>query len=634
MGLFDNFALPTPTQYISTYAGQPLEETAALGQELKESYWRGLEGVSAYNVMRNNIDVLDVDQEMKDAILDKSYEGLKKYAERGDYENAVPAVMQATQMVSGNRRLKEAMQAKKQLTEFSNELEKRFTDGKIERWQYDLARQRLGGYKGVAEGDSVSNYMRQPSKPVDIRKLMQDGASKVRAETIRENPIWNDQLGKFEIKETKTYDPEELDAAIASSIGNPATQEYIAEMREAYGDAVVDDMIQQHRVSVIRAMHSTDPSVQYVEPGKRAGKGAPGTGGAIGPPGTHEAMPLLKKEGVDYVQAGEDIEFDWNTSFEERAKMREQMNKSGGGFWNNVSNSISAWWNDVPTDEEIESFNKIADTTQNFFDIPDETWNGYTPEQREEKMKEYINGAGKHQTQLNIVPVNVNEEISNRKLPDTADGYSAAKIGDEIVKDIERNYQSRAFYSLDEQDIVTDISDDDALSKAFAGEKGYSMTVLGNADPKNMFTSASENPAMASSYIVKVETPDGPKNYMVSKDAGYQKAPSSAMRSYPKARGVTNEQYNNKVSEIFSTFPAPAYTDTYEDPNGVSFVGERDKDNMSSIIISDLKIKGQSIDLQQIANALGLPYDEQEGKLYGANDEIVAQMVINLGLTN
>ena len=58
MGLYDNFILPSSGQYLSTYAGMPIAETAALGEQIGQDYKEGVRGISAYNVMRDNAEVL------------------------------------------------------------------------------------------------------------------------------------------------------------------------------------------------------------------------------------------------------------------------------------------------------------------------------------------------------------------------------------------------------------------------------------------------------------------------------------------------------------------------------------------------------------------------------------------------
>lgn len=629
MGAYDQL-LPSSGQYISTYAGSAIEETAALGDVLTKNFERGMQGVSAYNVMRNNVDVLDADESMKDKIFDESYKGLEEYAKRGDYENAIPAIINATTMVSGDKNLKDAMAAKVAVGKFKERLDKRLDSGDIEKWQYDNAISRLSDYQGIASDDAISNHTGQPAKAVDIRSLMEDAAKTVRPETVRGKPKWNSQLGKYEITEVKTYDPVELRGAMGNSLNNPAAQEYLNEMRSVYGDEFVQDMIMENEGAIGSAMYNVDPSVSYQTPSKFAG-GAPGGSGGGGGGGTLNVLPIGKEEGVDYIQAGEDIEWDRNVTFEDRAAMRDKINKNSGGFWNNLGNSLNAMWNDIPTNEEIESYNKISDSARNYNDIPQATWDAYSSEQREELTKEYVNGAGKFQHQLNITSVDAASEIKSRNLPDTADGWSNAKIGAEIAKDIKNNSQSRVFYDLKEQEVVEQ-GKDDSLSKALAGEKGYNMTVLGDADARNMYGFSAENKSLSSSYVIKVDTPEGTKNYMVSKDERYQRSSSASLP------GVSNREYNTKVSEIFNTFPAPSYTDSYEDDNGVSFTGERSKENMNIVVISNLKNKDGDVNLEVLAKQINagldtpiVHYNPDTGELYGFDDNQIAKLVLQLG---
>jgi hypothetical protein len=77
MGIYDNFIIPSSGEYISTYAGQPLAETAQLGETLNKAYNEGMGGVSAYQVIRDNASVLSADEDYKEKTFDDSYKVLE-----------------------------------------------------------------------------------------------------------------------------------------------------------------------------------------------------------------------------------------------------------------------------------------------------------------------------------------------------------------------------------------------------------------------------------------------------------------------------------------------------------------------------------------------------------------------------
>lgn len=656
MGLYDNFKIESSGRYMSTYAGEPIEEVAALGETLNKAYDRGLEGVTAFTTMRDNVQVLDADQEFKNKVFDDSQKQLAEYAKKGDYENAIPAVIKASQGVSGNKDLRKARAAFESVEKFKASLDKRYESGKIEKWQYDNALDGLSQYEGVSSGKGISSFIRQPSAPVDIRSLMSDAAKEVRAETVEGPEKWNSKLGKWGITTTKTYNPAELDAAMATALGNPEAQSYLSEMRQAYGDASVDQMLEQNRISVAASMHSTDPSTRYYEAGDGGG---PNSTNRSGNQGSYNNLPIGKVEGVDYVNVGSKMGVDINNreadagqafftnnlSFEERSKIGEELaanekaQKNSLTRWGtSVMNSIHRYVSDIPDEEDIAEYEKLSVSAMDYNDISQEEWDGYSGQEKDNKISDYIGGAGRQQQVLQVHATDVFGEINSKILPDRAAKWSSAEVGDHLAKDISRNAQSRVFYDLEEQEISRD---DVELQKALRGEKGYSFTVLGDADSRNNYGFSEENPSLANSYVINLRSdkhPDG-KNYLVSKGDKYQENDAAEMEKYKNKPGFTdlpkisNRDFQSKVSEIYNTFPAPSYTTEYEDDNGVSFTGKRNKDDMNSITISRLRTKYGEIDLQQFAASYpGTVYDPVKGELSGLNDTQIAELVYSIGL--
>jgi len=278
MGAYDQL-LPSSGQYISTYRGLPIEETAALGETITKNFERGMAGVSAYNVMRDNVSVLNKDSDMKNAIFDKSYKEIQEYAKNGDYENALPAIMKATSMVSGNQELKSARASKAAADKFAVDIQ----DSDAEQWLKDLAISRLGGYQGATAGDNITKYMKMPAKSVNLNDIALAAGKAVRVTTTRGEIVPDYQTGKFKREIREEYDVDELDFVITNALMQPESAEYIKEYNEAFGEEQTTEMLRNIKVSTIATYNNVTPDTEWITPGKGFGSGSEaGTNQALG----------------------------------------------------------------------------------------------------------------------------------------------------------------------------------------------------------------------------------------------------------------------------------------------------------------------------------------------------------------
>ena len=632
MGIYDRFDMPTSERYISTYAGAPIAETAALGEVIGQRYDRGMQGISAYNVMRNNASVLEADEEMKNKVFDESYEGLKEYAERGDYENAYPAIINATTMVSGDKKLKKAMANKQAMGEFQTTVEKMHVDGDIEEWQKDLALQRAAQYGGVESGN-MSQFLRTPSESVDFRSQMEDAAQKVRPHSIEGEPVWNPNLGKYEVKTTKSYRQDELDAAMTAILSDPKTSAYLQDLAEAKGGAYVLELMDNNKKAVSAGMQGWDESTQYIAPGKGYGPGGSGGAGAPGGMGNttgyEQVTATGQEEGKDYVQVGKDLELAdgsfWSPdmSMEERAALREK-NDQRGGTWGRIAGGISNWWNDTPSEEDMAEYGKISEATRRMTGKTEEDWAKMDTEEKDQMIGDFMQHEGQRMNHLNIEDFDVVEEKRSNHV--TGNAVTQDKMRTAIQKDLEANYGTRAYYNVDGGE-QTSLKDDDTLRKAMAGEDDYSYVVKGSSS--NRTPHSGDNESFASSYVMEVTDDEGETtNYLVSKDPGYMNRP------HPTAN-ATNKDYNQTVSEIYNAFPVTEYEDTFK-KGTLEFDGRRQgerPDGSEGITARNIKVEGKILsdnDLRSLAQGyshMGVTYNEETGEINNLTEEMLTAWV-------
>jgi len=266
MGLYDQFIIPSSGQYISTYAGAPVEEMQMLGQKLEQNYMQGIEGASAFNVMRDNIanSVLDKDNEMVMGVFDKAGKELKGFAEKGDYENALPAIMRASTQVSGNKLLNEAKSEAKKAQEYLDRGKKLLETQKIAPEQYDAMVKSLNNYEGVAAGDSVTNHFYNPAKQIDLYDAFIEAGKTVEEEEMHRR--YDDERTGNLIDETITgRDKEELDFVIKNAVNaNPELKAYYNDLVYRYGKDEANTMITNAQLSAKAALMAPKSKRRYV----------------------------------------------------------------------------------------------------------------------------------------------------------------------------------------------------------------------------------------------------------------------------------------------------------------------------------------------------------------------------------
>lgn len=629
MGLYDNFRLPSSDQYVSTYAGVPIQELSALGDTIGKKYDKGLEGVSAFNVMRDNVQVDEADMELKDSLFDDAGKSLKSYAESGDYENAYPAISQATSKIAGNKDLRKAKSAYIEKSKHQDALEKMYNDRKINADQYKYALGRLGEYKGISGGDSIRNHMYTPAEAVNVQKMLMDIGKNVKTE--EKSYYINDGYTGKRIKRTETaVNQEELEYVMRNAIQNdPKIRAYHEDLTNMYGGEAANQMIEQELTGAFSAVEDgIKYKDQYISKDHKALANANTRQGSTA--SGYQYVPVVKDSKssqsitnkVDQIDTGYDFgEIDDLNDDVARGNLIDVKNKiafSGPLSWvGDIATSVTKFLTGSnASDKDIETFKKYETATKNYYNISDEKWNSISDDEKNELGNRYIEQEGISNQQLGYRQLNVNDAKASGLVGQTANPDDQAML-DGASDYIKTNKNSITFYDIESGEQIS-LNQSDHLKDAL-NEKAVTggIRVMGETDYKNPY--AIDNSALADSYYITAYDEDGKeKTYLATKPDKHYKNPSQTMMNY--GLNVSNGDYSGVVADISNTFKMASYPESYDYGN-VKIDGS--KAGKNTIMISSLNVGGNDIDLQEFSEKSGIPY--MNGNLVGLTYDDLAK---------
>lgn len=478
MGLYDQFMLPTSGEYISTYAGLPIAETAALGEVINKNYREGIEGVSAFNVMRDNVQVDDADMEMKDQAFDDAGSFLKEYAEQGNFEDAYPAIVRATSMVSGNKNLRKAMLEYKEKQDHAELAEKLFSTRKINRDQYLKMLSDLNEYTGVSNNDSISKHKFMPSDPISIYDEMVDIMKEVQPHETQ-SKFWDSDINQWGYRTTSEINKDELIAAGESAFkNNPKIQAYYQDMVHMYGPDRAAAMMAEEMNAASNAVYDGQKHKDQYKAISEVGRNV---GGSI----RFGRTPVQNMNITDYNQLRDD-HYDLKADYDRKLGILNVAKEQG------ATNTAEQ---EAIVEAAKKKLDNSAEDLASMIDISTEgfNWEGAYAEFRA-KVDQEIANLGEYEGEDKAV----REKVLN-ELPATLDGYKAllkdgaaetATWGEGITDTISGIFNQ---YSLI-HDQISDLQDvvHENMEDGITGIQGY--TLSGNSSTNvNKINSAITN---------------------------------------------------------------------------------------------------------------------------------------------
>jgi len=624
MGLYDNFQIPSSGQYVSTYAGQPIQEVAALGDSLNKAYDRGFEGVTAFNAMQNNVQVDDADMALKDKLFDDVSTGLKKYAERGDYENASHTVLSAVSNIARNKDLKKAKASYIEKVKHQETLEKMFNSRKINADQYKYAMGRLNEYEGISSGDSMSKHMYIPAEAVNVQDMLMKIGKNV---AVQEKSYYIDDpsTGK-QIKRTETaVDQKELDYVLRNALQNdPKIAAYHEDLANMYGPVQAKAMMEQQLAGAFAAV---DSGIKYDDQYISKDHKALGTGNNIGGDSSSSGYQYVDvqntgKHAVDYTDmtdSGYNLgEID---QLMDKLKIAGMIEEGKEDSWlGDIETSIDKFLNNANvSQEDLTKFNKYKTATKDYYKISDEEWDSKSNEEKTQIGKNYLQEQGKTKQQLGYRQLNVNDAKASGLVGKTANPDDQAMLNG-AADYIKTNKNSITFYDIESGEQVS-IGQSNDLQNALSEKAGTGgIRVMGETDYKNPY--AVNNPALADSYYFTAYDKDGnEKTFLATKPDKHYKNPSRVMAN--SQMNVSNGDYSGMVANISNTFKMTAFPESI-DYGQASVNGA--KHGKNQIALSSIDVKGGPIDLKRFSDANDLPM--KDGKLIISYDNLAKFMFL------
>ena len=236
MGVYDNFSIPTSTEYVSTYRGQPLDAVKELGQGLNQKYYGNMENYGKIRQLADSMTVLGGDE----GINSQAIEGIDKIVQdvannEGAWENATGALMNASVGLSSNKQLKDAMSAKVSADAHIANIQKQYDKGDIDQTQYQYAMDQLRNYKGIGAGDAIGNHLYTPAKYIEVGKVASEFSKNWKSEA-RESQWTQDADGNWRQSNGKFIDPEEVqNGVIEHLMSNDQAVAYAADKLRMQG---------------------------------------------------------------------------------------------------------------------------------------------------------------------------------------------------------------------------------------------------------------------------------------------------------------------------------------------------------------------------------------------------------------
>lgn len=200
MGVFGRSALiPTKQEYISTYAGVPLEETEALGKEIKGRFFGNVEAMGQTVTALNNMYELVSD---KDRNLIDDYNSQAKSlmedisSQENAWEKATMPITKFAMGFAGDEKVKEAQIIKSSIDKKQTFYDEQYASGDLDaeryQWHTEMLKNSYGGLDSYGEEWKTARsglYDRNPAKYYDMAKVV-EGAAKgfFKDRTIQRNP--------------------------------------------------------------------------------------------------------------------------------------------------------------------------------------------------------------------------------------------------------------------------------------------------------------------------------------------------------------------------------------------------------------------------------------------------------------
>jgi hypothetical protein len=165
--IFDDITNDTPQ---NVYAGAPIQEIKALNASASDQYNQSRTAKDALDVMAANLDLRDVDYQVKKRVIDETKAKFKDLTSRGDYQNAQYLIQDVTKTLATDQELQGAIQSRQKELAYYKGLKDQLDKGEISQdiYNYGVAQSREANInpvrydpatmtsKGIFTGQNIS----------------------------------------------------------------------------------------------------------------------------------------------------------------------------------------------------------------------------------------------------------------------------------------------------------------------------------------------------------------------------------------------------------------------------------------------------------------------------------------------
>lgn len=136
--IFDDITNDNP---LNVYAGAPVQEVKALNAQAADDYNKSRNAKDALDVMAANLDLRDVDYQVKKRVIDETKAKFKDLTSRGDYQNAQYLIQDVTKGLSTDQQLQGALQSRQKELSYYKNLKDQLDKGEINQdiYNYGIA---------------------------------------------------------------------------------------------------------------------------------------------------------------------------------------------------------------------------------------------------------------------------------------------------------------------------------------------------------------------------------------------------------------------------------------------------------------------------------------------------------------
>lgn len=236
MGVFGRSALlPTKGEYISTYAGLPLEQTEKFLTDSRQRYYENIATTGKIGAAIAQLDLLDKDNPLRDTWkknIDEHIQGVAK--DENAWENAGFQTAMMAANFAGDDGVQLGLRNKVDYDEYVKGLQSGMDRGRMNQLQFEHYKNKaLSDYQGAAGGEGISKHFGTPAEAVDIQqKIAQFKAIK---SADFENGEWkfNETQGYYEKHSGEIMRPADIRTELREFLmADPKTRLYVDEMEQ------------------------------------------------------------------------------------------------------------------------------------------------------------------------------------------------------------------------------------------------------------------------------------------------------------------------------------------------------------------------------------------------------------------